>query len=140
MTKRLNPVALRLTHRLPPYVTLHHVGRRSGRRYDTPVVGFAVREPRTIGEPVTVASARDILVLHPLPWGADVDWCRNIRAAGQYTLTRRGHEYRVEDPHLMDGYLARTALRTVPRVASRLLGIDQFLAGRLRPPAGPDAM
>jgi len=133
VAQKVNPWALRVSHRVPPWATLHHVGRRSGRAYDTPVVAFAAREPRVIGEPVTVADARDIIVLHPLPWGPCTDWCRNVLAAGRYTLTRRGQDFAVVDPWVLDGETARGALGDGPRVASRLLGIDEFLAGRLRP-------
>jgi len=33
----MNPLAMPLMRRLPPFAVLHHRGRRSGRSYDTPV-------------------------------------------------------------------------------------------------------
>jgi hypothetical protein len=75
-TKRFNPYALKVSSRVPPWATLHHVGRTSGREYRTPVVAFAARAPidtqvSRAGDPVEIGEYRDILVLHPLPWGAD---------------------------------------------------------------------
>ena len=49
-----------------PLAELEHVGRRSGRRYRTPLLAF--RD----GDTVTIA----------LTYGSDVDWLANVRAAG----------------------------------------------------------
>ena len=48
------------------FVELEHVGRRSGRTFRTPLMAF--RD----GPTVTIA----------LTYGPDVDWLRNVRAAG----------------------------------------------------------
>ena len=49
-----------------PLAELEHVGRRSGRRYRTPLLAFRH------GDTVTIA----------LTYGSDVDWLANVRAAG----------------------------------------------------------
>src|SRR5579859_2180009 len=55
----LNPFALWLVARWPTYyAVLHHVGRRSGRTYATPVVAKFTAE----------------CVIVPLPYGVDTDW------------------------------------------------------------------
>jgi hypothetical protein len=41
--KVLNPWVLRGAGRVPPWVVLHHTGRRSGKEYATPLVAFAAR-------------------------------------------------------------------------------------------------
>lgn len=136
--KRFNPYALKISSRVPPWATVHHVGRRSGREYRTPVVGFAARapiDPATVsrpGAPVAIAEHRDVLVLHPLPWGPDVDWCRNVRAAGTYTLTRKGVDYRVDELRLVGADEARGMLGGFVGATSSLVGIEKFLVGRLR--------
>jgi deazaflavin-dependent oxidoreductase (nitroreductase family) len=82
----LNPAMLRLAGRRHWYAArLEHMGRRSGRRYATPVVarrvpgGFAI----------------------PLPYGTDVDWLRNIRAAGTAVLVVDGSPHPVGDPRVV---------------------------------------
>ncbi|MCK9795688.1 hypothetical protein M1843_18225 [Isoptericola sp. 4D.3] len=136
-TKRFNPYALKISSRVPPWVTLRHVGRRSGREYRTPVVAFAARAPidtrvARAGDPVEIGEYRDILVLTPLPWGPDVDWCRNVRAAGSYTLTRKGVDYRVDELRVVDAEQARGMLGGFVGATSRLAGIEHFLVGRLQ--------
>ena len=72
----LNPLMLRVADRFHgtyPAV-VHHVGRRSGRRYRTPVVAQPIRGGFVI----------------PLPYGTDTDWCRNVRAAGHFTHRASG--------------------------------------------------
>ncbi|MBD5788319.1 nitroreductase [Cellulosimicrobium terreum] len=125
-TKRFNPYALKLSGRVPPWSTLHHRGRRSARSYATPVMAFAARRP---GE-------RDVLVVHPLPWGADVDWCRNIRAAGSYELTRKNVEYRVDRLEVVDAEEIAPLLHGLPRAALSSGRFDQVLVGRVRRIAG----
>ncbi len=67
----LNPAVLTVAgHHRSPYAVVHHVGRHSGRMYSTPVV---------------VESTPNGFII-PLPYGSDVDWCRNILAAGRCTI------------------------------------------------------
>ena len=65
-TRYVNPRMLRLAGR-GPMVDLEHVGRTSGRTFHTPLMGF--RD----GDTVTLA----------LTYGPDVQWLKNIRAAGR---------------------------------------------------------
>ncbi len=104
--RRANDRMAAFASRVPPFAVIHHVGRSSGRPYRTPVVALASRE--TPNGPTLVGS--------PLPWGADVDWCRNIRAAGSYEITRHGRRYRVDALGLVD-----------PDEASRLFGVGARL-------------
>jgi deazaflavin-dependent oxidoreductase (nitroreductase family) len=67
----LNHLTRRVAHsRHGPFTIVRHVGRRSGRVYETPIIvapmpgGFAVE----------------------LTYGTDVDWYRNVRAAGRCEL------------------------------------------------------
>ncbi|WP_125775082.1 nitroreductase family deazaflavin-dependent oxidoreductase [Antribacter gilvus] len=119
--KAFNPVALKASSKAPPFATVHHVGRRSGKQYATPVVAFAARDE----------AADEVLVLTPLPWGQDTDWVRNLRAAGSFRLTRGGHEYQVDRVRVLDADEAGALLAPAPRMLATGLGIGQFLAGRL---------
>ena len=82
----LNPLTLRLAGRPGvPYGLVCHVGRRSGRRYDTPVL----------------VGTMDGAFVVPLPYGADVDWHRNVRAAEGCTVVWQGRAFRGESPELI---------------------------------------
>jgi len=110
----LNPAVLKIAGSTrSPYGVIHHVGRRSGRLYSTPVVA----DPTADGFVI------------PLPYGKDVDWLHNVQAAGQCTITWYGNEYKMHEPELID---APTAIAMVPpqvQRAWRVLGMGnlQFL-------------
>lgn len=130
--RRALPVTAPFAARVPPWGTIHHVGRRSGREYVTPVLTFAAREPIEPGQPISIASHREILAVHPMIFGTDVDWYRNARAAGSYRLTRCGDVYRVDELRILDVETGLRILRARHAAVSRLLGPDAFFAGRLR--------
>lgn len=64
---------------------IHHVGRRSGRAYQTPV--GIVRIDDSFG-----------IVL---PYGTRPDWVKNVFAAGTAELTHEGATYAVERPEMI---------------------------------------
>ncbi len=61
---------------------LHHVGRRSGREYATPLLAHRS------GDHVVI----------PLPYGTEVDWLRNLLASGHATIDLDGRTLALEDP------------------------------------------
>ena len=71
---------------------LHHIGRRSGRTYVTPLSAYRLGDGFVLG------------VAYP-----EVDWCRNVLAAGKCTLTWNGKEYALERPELIPAAEAMTA-------------------------------
>jgi deazaflavin-dependent oxidoreductase (nitroreductase family) len=79
----LNPAITRFSGRKGFYAaTIHHVGRRSGIPYATPV----------IAEPVEGG------FLVPLPYGTEVDWLRNVLASGRAILDADGRTVIAEHP------------------------------------------
>ena len=66
---------------------LTHVGRRSGRAYETPL---------------GAAGYGDGFVLS-LAYGPGTDWCRNVMAAGRGTLAWKGQTYELERPEIISG-------------------------------------
>lgn len=94
-----------------PYAVVHHVGRRSGRAYSTPVVAETIADGFII----------------PLPYGEDVDWCRNILAAGNCTLTLNGVDYPVGAPEIVPVDAVLPLVAAWRRPIFRLLGIKQCL-------------
>ena len=104
----LNPVMLKFAGSVSPFAVIRHVGRRSGKPYKTPLI---------------VMPAADGFVI-ALTYGPEVDWYRNLRAAGRATLVWRGREYAIAQPEPLDsqtGLLAfpapfRLILRTLNRI------------------------
>ncbi|MFQ6172432.1 nitroreductase family deazaflavin-dependent oxidoreductase [Oryzobacter sp. R7] len=92
------------------FAEVEHVGRRSGRRYRTPVNAFREGDRVTIG----------------LTYGRRVDWFRNIVAAGGCRL-RLGREVLVLGPPVLVPYdVAAPRLPAVARPVVRLVGVDDW--------------
>ena len=99
-----------------PFSIVRHVGRRSGKPYETPV----------IVEPV-----KDGFVF-ALTYGPDVDWYRNVLAAGRCGLRWHGKEYQIESPETLDPKTGRSAFPPFARSILRLLGIQHFMQMKYR--------
>lgn len=89
LTKRLNPylrkvAGTRLGMLYFNLSALHHVGRRSGRNYVTPLSAYP------LGDGFVLA------VAYPY-----VDWRENVLAAGKCTLTWNGKAYALERPEVI---------------------------------------
>jgi deazaflavin-dependent oxidoreductase (nitroreductase family) len=93
----VNPAVLRHAgRRWSPWAIVRHVDRRSGRAYATPVLW-----PRETHGGVRILVA----------FGPDTDWCRNILAAGRFTVRWHGREYALADPELSETHGAWRLLR-----------------------------
>lgn len=119
--KVLNPWVLRVAGQVPPWVVLHHVGRKSGKDYTTPLVAFAARPEE------------EILAVLPLPWGSGTDWARNTMSSGTVRLTRAGAEFVVKDVRLVPAYEAAGWLASVPSTLLSAAGVEECLVGTLHP-------
>jgi deazaflavin-dependent oxidoreductase (nitroreductase family) len=107
-----NRVALPFAgRRRSPFAVIYHVGRRSGQAYTTPVVARPVSGGFVI----------------PLPYGATVDWVRNLQARGQGRLKWHGQIYEVGAPQVLNRAEGLAAFGGFQRWASRQMGIRQFL-------------
>jgi len=100
-----NPVLGTLAWFLPPLAVVHHVGRKSGRVYQSPVVAFPTADGFVI----------------PMTYGRDVDWARNIVAAKGCELAQGGRRIRLRNPRVVGFDRAKqrlpAALRAFFRVA-----------------------
>jgi deazaflavin-dependent oxidoreductase (nitroreductase family) len=97
--------------RLAPVALVEHRGRRSGRRYRTPVLAFRADDGYVVA----------------LLYGADRDWVRNVLAAGSCTLQRGGRPIELTAPRMLDADDGMTLVPPPMRPALRLLRVRRFL-------------
>ena len=91
---------------LPPWALVRHIGRRSGRRYATPVV----------------AVKRGDRLVVPVLYGERSDWVLNVLAAKGGEITQAGRARRFENPRLRDAADEPGSLAAVlSRVSGRVL-------------------
>jgi deazaflavin-dependent oxidoreductase (nitroreductase family) len=110
-TKRvINPVTRLFAGWLPGFAILTHVGRKSGRTYRTPINVFR----------------RGDHYLFALTYGADVDWVKNVLAAGGCELQTRGRTVRLADP-CVSADPAKGVLPLPLRWAGSVVGLTEFL-------------
>ena len=96
--------------RLPGFGVVVHTGRRSKRRYRTPVNVFAARGGYVIA----------------LTYGAESDWVKNVLAAGGCELETRGQRKQLTEPELFDDE-GRRQVPALVRPMLRLLGVTEFM-------------
>jgi deazaflavin-dependent oxidoreductase (nitroreductase family) len=96
---------------MPGFAIVTHVGRRSGRRYRTPVNVF----PH--GERYVFA----------LTYGAETDWVRNVLAAGGCTIETGRRTIELRDPQLFTDP-SRPDITIPARWILGLIRVDEFLA------------
>jgi deazaflavin-dependent oxidoreductase (nitroreductase family) len=110
----VNPVSRLLAGHLPLFGVVHHRGRRTGTAYRAPVNVF--RD----GDDYIVA----------LTYSSQVDWVRNVLAAGHCELETGGRVVRLTDPVLFID--PRRRLMPFPvRQFLALVNVTEFM--RLRP-------
>ena len=99
-----------LATRLPGFGIVIHEGRRSGRRYRTPVNVFQTSDG----------------YLFALTYGSGAEWVKNVMAARGCELVTRGRRERLGNPRLFrDDRRARVPLPV--RVGLGLARVSQFL-------------
>jgi deazaflavin-dependent oxidoreductase (nitroreductase family) len=96
---------------LPGYGIIEHVGRKSDRRYRTPV---------------NIFPAQDGFVIF-LGYGTETDWVRNLTAAGGGELEHRRRRYALSNPQIVSGPDGRAMLPRPVRIVSRLVHNDNVL-------------
>lgn len=97
---------------------IRHVGRVSGRTYETPV------GPVAVGDDYVIA----------LPYGSGADWVRNVMAAGSATLVHEGREMSIDRPEVVATSEVVDDLPPSERRTLRIFGVAQCL--RVRTAAG----
>lgn len=93
---------------------IRHVGRKTGRSYETPMVPFASEDGFVIA----------------LPYGSGTDWVRNVMASGFATIVHEGKTYRVDQPELVPTAMAAPYMPAKEQRELRRFAIDQCLRVR----------
>jgi deazaflavin-dependent oxidoreductase (nitroreductase family) len=113
-TGLFNPISRHVAGWLPWFAILTYVGRTSGKTYRTPMNVFRH------GEEYTFA----------LTYGKDVQWVKNVLAAGGCEMVTRGRTVRLTDPRMF----VDESLHLMPlpvRLVLRLINVTDFLTMRV---------
>ena len=93
---------------------IQHVGRKTGRSYETPMVPFATEDGFVIA----------------LPYGSGTDWVRNVMASGAAIIVHEGNTYRVDQPELVPTAMAAPFMPAKEQRELRRFAIVQCLRVR----------
>ncbi len=115
----LNRVTRHVAPWMPGFGVVAHAGRRSGRRYQTPVNVFPAADGYLLA----------------LTYGPDSDWVKNVLASGGCELVTRGRTVRLVSPRLVHDENQR-GIRPLERQVLRLIGVADFLSLKIAPAAG----
>lgn len=100
---------------------IRHVGRRTGRPYETPVGAFATDDGFVVA----------------LPYGSDPDWLKNVLASGSATIVDEGNTCGVDQPELVPTAVAAPHLPPSELRTLRWFRVDQCLRVRRVEPSEP---
>jgi deazaflavin-dependent oxidoreductase (nitroreductase family) len=90
---------------------IRHVGRKTGRSYETPVVAFATDDGFVIA----------------LPYGPGTDWLKNVLAIGSATIVNEGEPWSVDRPELVPAAVAAPHMPAKEQRELRRFAIDRCL-------------
>ena len=117
----VNPITRRFAGWVPGFAIISYVGRRSGKRYRTPLNVFH----------------RDGRYVFALTYGREAEWVKNVLAAGTCEIQERGRTARLADPELIVDPAGRLVPQPV-RMFLELQGVtDYLLMSPVRESAGP---
>jgi deazaflavin-dependent oxidoreductase (nitroreductase family) len=113
-----NPLTRRIAHSAyGPFSIVQHVGRRSGNRYETPII---------------VAPTQDGFVFE-LTYGPEVDWYKNVVAAGGCTLLWHGKNYAISAIEPLETTAGRAAFPQPFRFLLHLIDKKHFFKMVIQP-------
>jgi deazaflavin-dependent oxidoreductase (nitroreductase family) len=116
-TNVFNPISRRFAGWLPGFGILIYRGRTSGRLFRTPMNVFR----------------RGNAYVLALTYGPDVQWVKNVTAAGGCELVTRGRTVRLGAPRLFSDP-ARRRMPAAVRVLLGLMRVTEFMELRIEPP------
>lgn len=93
---------------------VRHVGRTTGRSYETPIVPFATQDGFVIA----------------LPYGSGVDWLKNVMASGSATIVYEGDTYRIDQPEVIPTAIGAPSMPAIEQRDLRRFAVDECLRVR----------
>jgi deazaflavin-dependent oxidoreductase (nitroreductase family) len=90
---------------------IRHVGRKTGRSYETPVVPFATPDGFVIA----------------LPYGPGTDWIKNVLATGSATIVNEGEPWLIDRPEVVPVTVAAPFMPAKEQRALRRFAVDRCL-------------
>ena len=115
LTRAMRPLALRSAGKEGSSTSVvRHVGRRSGRTYQTPVI----------------AAQHDDSFVIALPYGKRTDWLKNVLAKGSATIVTSGRTYEVDRPEVIPMAEATAYFRPREQRMHRQFHVDSALQVR----------
>src|SRR5215469_9548255 len=116
-TRAMRPLALRSAGKEGSSTSVvRHVGRRSGRTYETPVI----------------AVQHDDSFLIALPYGERADWLKNVLGKGSATIVTDGRTYEVDRPEVIPMAQATAYFRPREQRMQRQFHVELALQVRHR--------
>lgn len=107
-----NPYQMRTAGTPGAYASvIRHVGRKTGRSYETPVVPFATPDGFVIA----------------LPYGPGTDWIKNVLATGSATIVNEGETWLIDRPELVPTAAAAPYLPAKEQRDLRRFAVDRCL-------------
>jgi len=94
-----------------PFAVIRHVGRRSGRQYETPIVVMPISGG----------------FMAALTYGPEVDWYKNVLAAGRCEILWHGKDYAIDEIVPVDRETGLAAFSLPFRPILRVVGIQHFV-------------
>ena len=115
-TRIVNPGTRLFAGWLPGFAIISYRGRKSGRRYRTPMNVFK----------------RGDTYVFALTYGSEVQWVKNVQAAGGCEIRTRGHDVRLVDPEIFVDP-TRHLMPLPVRIILGLNDVSEFMRLRIVP-------
>ena len=120
--RAMRPLAMKSAGTPGAYASvIRHVGRTTGRAYETPVGAVAIDDGFVIA----------------LPYGPNTDWLKNVLASGSATIVDEGSTYDVDRPEVLPMAEADRYFSPQDRRAHNVFRVDQCLRVRRLGPEEP---
>jgi deazaflavin-dependent oxidoreductase (nitroreductase family) len=106
-----NPIGRLWAGWAPVYGIIEHAGRRSGKRYRTPVIVFRTEDGLAV----------------PLAYGPNVDWAKNLAAAGGGKVRHHGKTLALTNLTVVTKADAAPSIKGLSKALFSILPVDNML-------------
>lgn len=112
LKRYFNPLTLKIARSsFGPFAIIQHIGRKSGKPYETPIVLGHI----------------DGDFVAELTYGYDVDWYKNVMAAGGCTVRWHGKDYVIDKLEPLDAETGRAAFPLPARLILRAARMQHYV-------------